>query len=192
MKKMLIKFMCAGLLMPFLGGCSADSVGTESSVLDIETLEPLETEITTKDLFGTWKLIAMNVDAEEVVDLNLDGVRSTNILNETNCFNSTSFTFDDKGGIGAVVSKLSIGDGIDCKEGFYELSYKIEENEVVVAVPFNEIEIPLRKPVLLESNGEKTYLSMSVEDFEVDLYVDGRENTFASDISRIVMKFEKE
>jgi len=107
MKNLLtLKSFCAVLAMALIISCepNEDHVAeTEINSLDATA------NITPEDLEGEWKLSVM--EADTLVDLNNDGIYNTNILLETDCFETMGVTFDENGSMITTNSKLDFKAG---------------------------------------------------------------------------------
>ena len=82
-------FAITSILFLFIfGSCSKDiSPSVE------EEIQSANANIKPDKLYGKWKVSIL--EADNPVDLNNDGSASTNIIQETNCFNTMGVVFDE-------------------------------------------------------------------------------------------------
>ena len=82
-------------------------VGIVSSALFSCSNEPVDQ---ISSIVGNWKLTEVNIYLPNGFDLNNDGVRSTNLLNEIDCANKEVLTFDQNG---VMQSNLTFNPDVD-------------------------------------------------------------------------------
>ncbi|MDT0675097.1 hypothetical protein [Autumnicola musiva] len=155
--------------------------------------------IESSDLVGRWELVSMTSDV--AVNLN-DGEpdSSTNILEETDCFNAMYFHFYDNGNVETGQAKLNFTTpgGFSCSYGAYSANYDVvNENDTTkleVTFDLNGMTITETKNISLSSETDGEYLTVTLTAAEVDgaSYInDGRENTVVGDVTQIETVYKK-
>lgn len=184
MKKVFLLTLVAILV---LASCSKEGL-TNDEILKVSNL----TTITSSDMLGTWDLSKMTAD--QAVDLNNDKVNSTNLLEETPCFNNMDITFNSDGTFishnatmtfesGASADKFScLGERVD--EGDWE----VRNDSLVMTLLINSVTYIHKKAINL---GDNTF-SFEVSKIESNLYVTDPGNTQASDIRILALEYTKQ
>lgn len=192
MKKIALNLFAVTLAATFATGCSSETVNEEMSSLNSTATVFEGQDIQQTDLVGTWKIQAMNSDV--AVDLNSDGTSSTDILNETSCFDNLYFNFNAEGGIAAHQAKLNFVDGeMQCDgEGDYSATYTVSGNELSVSFQSGDSQVTFTKTIGLSNDATGEYLHVAIEDYEVDELVQDPGDTSVSDITRIEMIYRKQ
>ncbi len=184
MKKELL-FMTAAFLL--LVSCSKESLTENVEPLKVSNL----TTVTTNDLLGSWTLSKMTADT--FVDLNDDGTSSTNLLNETTCFNNMDITFHSDGTFISHNATMTFEAGTDSNEfsclGDREDSgtWEISDNNLILNLVVKGNSYTHKKAIKL---GENTF-SFDVSKIESELYVTDPGNTQASEIRVLALEYTR-
>ena len=170
MKNLLtLKSFCAVLAMALIISCEPNQDHVAET--EVNSLNATA-NITPEDLEGEWKLSVM--EADTLVDLNNDGVYNTNILLETDCFETMGVTFNENGSMITTNSKLDFKAG-ESNDDFKCLSGRTDNGSWDV------------KNV---NNDERLVITMTIDETTRthSRILERTANTFAFDIS----KFESE
>lgn len=176
-----LSIMCLALL----------SCSKEESPMDSQLKVSNATAITTNDLLGHWNLSGMVADV--AVDLDDDKTSSTNLLDETDCFDTMSITFHEDGKFDASNSQMTFESGasnneFSCLSGRSDSGeWEIIDNELVLTMEINAKTYIHRKPINLESNK----FSFDVSKIESEQYVNDPGNTQASPITILELEYTK-
>jgi hypothetical protein len=133
------------------------------------TASNVTASITQSDLVGEWKLSAMNTDTP--VNLDDDTDSNTNILLETDCFDTMGVVFKENGNLTTTNSKLDFKAGTN-NDDFKCLSGRTDEGQWNVKNENNEERLELT----LNINGE-SYTHSRI--------LDRTENTFAFEVNKM-------
>lgn len=173
-------------------GCSTEVMNDEMTSLNSTANIFERQDIRQTDLVGTWKIESMISDVE--VDLNEDGVSSTDIMNETTCFDNLFFNFNSEGGILAHQARLKFvnGEMLCDGEGDYAAAYSVTGNELSVTFQSGDSPITFTKTIGLSTTDGVTYLHVALEDYEVSEVVQDPGTTSVSSIKRIEMVYKKQ
>jgi hypothetical protein len=184
--------MVAGLTI----SCEPES--DEMATSSKEVLKVSNATIEQSALVGRWELSSMTSDV--AVNLNdNDPDTSTDILEETNCFNEMYFDFNEDGLVKTGQAKLDFKNGFDCSYGTYSATYNIvNENDATKLVVTFEIDgMPITDSKTIElttdESGQK-FLHVMTTASEVngaDYINDGREDTVVKDITRLETVYTK-
>lgn len=101
-------------------------VSLVSSALFSCSNEPLDDSMVGDSIIGNWKLTEVNIYLPNGFDLNNDGVRSTNLLDEIDCANKEVLTFDKNG---VMQSNLTFNPDVDIymlDESKQEYSFSVQ------------------------------------------------------------------
>jgi len=148
------------------------------------------TAVTTNDMIGHWDLTQMIADVEVDLDGNPGG--STNLLEETDCFNTMYITFDVNKTFETNNATMTFedGDGNDftCLGGRVDKgSWAIEDGDLILTMTIDEVEYVHKKQINL---GTDTF-SFDVSKIESDQYVSDPGNTRASQIRILELEYTK-
>lgn len=192
MKKIALNLFAVTVAAAFTIGCSSEAVNDEMNSLNASTNIFEKQDIRQTDLVGTWKIEAMISDV--AVDLNSDGNTSTDILEETTCFDNLFFNFNAEGGVLAHQARLNFVDGeMQCDgEGDYAATYSVSGNELSVSFQSGESTVTFTKTIGLSASNGDNYLHVAIEDYEVSEIVTDPGNTSVSSINRIEMIYKKQ
>lgn len=180
------------VLRSFLAGLLLTSCTKDSEVMNAEELKVSNaTAINPADLIGAWDLSKMLADS--AVDLDENGSSSTNLLDETTCFNTMSITFKDDGTFDSNNATMTFegGDSLnqfECIADRQDSGYwEVENDELVLMMIFNGDTITHRKPLDMTSNA----FSFDVNKLESEQYVSDPGNTSASDIRILELEYTR-
>ncbi|MDT0648515.1 hypothetical protein [Autumnicola edwardsiae] len=188
--------MVAGLTI----SCEPES--DEMATSSKEVLKVSNATIEQSALVGRWELSSMTSDVAVDLDepyTNDSTDTSTNILEETDCFNEMYFDFGDDNKVITGQAKLDFADGFSCNYGTYSATYNIvNENDatkLVVTFEIDGMTITDSKTIELttDESGQE-FLHVILTDQEVDdaSYInDGREDTVVKDITRLETIYTK-
>lgn len=194
MNKMIKKLTLTGFGLFLFAACSADDPAADNSLNASGSVVEVA-DITRADLLGTWNLISMTADVPVNLNPAEDDISSKNILDETHCFDSMFFTFDAAGKITTGQAKLDFGpqaDQFKCGYGEYSASYAVSGSQLEVIFDLNGNQVSRYKTIGITRDGNKSYLRVSLEDYEAAEYVSDPGNTVASDIGRIEMVYKRQ
>lgn len=192
MKKIALNLFAVTVIAAISVGCSSETVNDEMTSLNATSNIFEKQDIRQTDLVGIWKIEAMNSDV--AVDLNADGETSSNILEESTCFDNLFFNFNAEGGVLAHQARLNFVDGeMQCDgEGTYSATYEVAGNELSVSFQSGESTITFTKTIGLSTSNGDVYLHVAIEDYEVSEIVADPGNTSVSSINRIEMIYKKQ
>lgn len=199
MKKFLQKIMICGVGVSLFVACSADSVNDEGISLNATTTTVETQDLTMNDLLGTWHMYSMTSIGEgNDVDFNSDGIYTYDLLEETDCFDSMYFIFQDDGDVLTEQARLffdgTTGEFTCATTGNYAATYQISGNELTVTFFVNGSQYTETKTVSRYSENGKEYLKVTLTEAETDsaVYVSNDPGTtVASDIKQIDMLYER-
>ncbi len=147
--------------------CSAEDTGE----LEAENLKAANLEVyDAQDLEGIWDLYSMHSDV--AVDFNDDDTTNTDIMAETDCFDTMFYDFDSDGNVTATQAKLHINTtGIaSCNSGVYSSPYSIKDDMLTVSFhDKNGTLITTTKQIKLTE--DKQFLHLSLTRFEASGYI---------------------
>jgi hypothetical protein len=182
----ILKIKYLGLLgLILIVGCSKDAPYQEAE-LKMTNL----TTITFMDMVGHWNLNRMTSDVEVDLDANPGG--STNLMDETDCFNNMYITFDADGSFVTNNATMSFeaGDGDDFKciadrldKGLWEVS----NDSLILTMNLNGMEYKHKKYI----NKTPSTFSLEVTKLESDQYVSDPGNTRASEIRILELEYSR-
>ncbi|MDT0643407.1 DUF5004 domain-containing protein [Zunongwangia sp. F363] len=197
MKISLLTFMGFGGI---LSSCEAN----QDEMMEVQEAQSkmftANASIESNQLVGRWELVSMTSDV--AVNLN-DGEpdSSTNILEETDCFNKMYFEFFDNGALETGQAKLDFSaasNGFSCESGVYFAQYDInnegESSKLDITFDVDGMTVTETKNISLSSNENGEFLTVTLTASEVDQanYInDGRENTVVGDITSLETVYKK-
>jgi hypothetical protein len=192
MKKIALNLCVLSIAFTLFIGCSTETIDKENSSLNATASLFEGQDIQQHQLVGTWKIVSMISDV--AVDLNADGGSSSNLLEETTCFDSMYFVFNAEGVVETEQGKISITEEeMNCHgTGVYSANYTVSGNSLTVNVEIDEQVYTLTKTIGLSSGVKGEYLHVAVEDYEVEQIVSDPGTTVASDIKRIEVVYKKQ
>ena len=169
-----------------LFSCSKEEVSMESS-LKVSNV----TAVTTNDMLGHWDLSGMMSDTD--IDLNDDGSYSKNLLDETDCFNTMSITFNEDGTFISDNAQMTFEAGTS-KNQFSCLSdrmdignWEVKNDSLILTLNINSATYTHKKFINLETNK----FSFDVTKIESNQYVSDPGNTQASPIRILELEYTK-
>lgn len=176
---------CCAFLCLLMTSCSKEEVAMESQ-LKISNA----TTITTGDMLGTWNLSQMIADVE--VDLDSVPGGSTNLLDETSCFDSMYITFNTDSTFVSNNATMTFedGDGDDftCLADRLDTGkWVVENGNLVLTMIINEETYVHQKEINL---GTDTF-AFDVSKIESNQYVTDPGNTRASEITILMLEYTK-
>nr|WP_298331797.1 lipocalin family protein [uncultured Christiangramia sp.] len=181
-----VRLYCCLLFAGFLfQSCSKEDIAQESQ-LKISNA----TTVTTADMVGSWDLTKMMADVE--VDLNSTPGGSKNLLDETDCFNTMSITFDANGMFISNNASMSFesgdGDDFSCSSDRMDSgTWNIVDNKLVLNISINGSDYTHEKAIDL---GSDTF-AFDVTKIESDQYVNDPGNTRASEIRILMLEYTR-
>ncbi len=192
MKKIALNLFALTVAATFATGCSTETMNEESSALNATATVYEGQDIQQNQLVGTWKIESMTADV--AVDLNADGSSSTNLLDETICFDEMYFAFNADGMVETEQGRISVlEDRVECDgKGVYTATYEVEGNALAVTADFDGQTVTLTKTIGLSSDANGEFLHVAIEEYEVAQLVEDPGNTVASDIKRIEVVYKKQ
>lgn len=192
MKENFKKIFALGLFVPMFFACSTEEVMENLSSLNSQGEAWEMQPVAAGDLTGTWVMHSMTSDI--AVDLNFDENRSNDVLAETDCFDGSYFTFDEKGGFRTGQAKLDFGadsNKFECAYGEYDALFEVDGNELAIKIQINDTVVSQSKTIALSSNDSGDYLHLSLEDYEVSEFINDPGTTVASGVERIEIVYKK-
>ncbi|MCG9971584.1 DUF5004 domain-containing protein [Christiangramia crocea] len=167
------------------------SCSKEEAYMEDEMIKVSNATITSNDLIGHWKLSRMVSDT--AVNLNQDGSYSTNLMDETSCFNNMSITFNSDGtfitnNATMTFESGSNGDQFSCIADRIDTGdWKVENDNLVLTMDIDGFTYTHSKAIDMTSNT----FSFDVTKIESDQYVDDPGNTQASEIRILELEYTK-
>ncbi|MCB7482354.1 DUF5004 domain-containing protein [Christiangramia sediminis] len=175
-----------GLLILMMASCSKEEMAMDSQ-LKVSNA----TAVTTNDMIGYWELSGMMADT--AVNLNDDAFSSKNLLDETNCFNTMSITFDENGTFISNNAQMTFESGTSNNQ-FSCLTDRMDSGEwqvrndsLILSVEINNSTFTHKKLINLETNK----FSLDVTKIESNQYVNDPGNTQASAIRILEVEYTK-
>ncbi|MDT0646987.1 hypothetical protein RM545_09815 [Zunongwangia sp. F260] len=180
---------------------SCEPENDEMAVAGAEVLKVSNATIEQSSLIGRWELSSMTSDVAVDLDepyTNDSADISSNILEETTCFNEMYFVFNEDGSVKTGQAKLDFKNGFDCSYGIYFAEYDVVNNSdsSVLEVTFDVDGVTYTDSKTIEltnENGEEL-LHVITTASEVDgaNYInDGRDTTVVSEITRLETIYTK-
>lgn len=176
-------------ILPLIGFISCTK---EDQVMNEGEIKSFNSAISTTDLIGYWKLSRMESDT--LVDLNSDNVGSTNLLEETSCFNTMDITFNADSTFITNNATMTFESGssnneFSCIQDRQDSgTWKIENDELVLNLVINGVNYTHRKTLYLANDT----FAFEVTKLESDQYVDDPGNTQASPIRILELEYVKQ
>ncbi len=166
--------------------CSKEEVSINSQLKVSDA-----TVVTRNDMLGHWDLSGMVSDT--AVDLNDDETYSKNLLDETDCFNTMSITFNDDGTFISNNAQMTFEAGTS-KNQFSCLSdrmdngnWEVRNDSLILTLDINSSTYTHKKHINLETNK----FSFDVTKIESNQYVSDPGNTQASPIRILELEYTK-
>lgn len=176
----------------FLLSCGAEDLDD----IKAESIsEPITVaNISYSDLVGHWDLSAMT--ASDLVDLNGDGTGSTNLMQETSCFNPMSITFNSDMTFSSVNARLDFkaGENDDeffCMEGNTADTgtWDVEGDELTLNMEVNGSYYTHKKTLTL-TNDNNTF-SLDITKLESEQYVEDPGDTAVSHVEVVELEYSR-
>lgn len=180
------KLACFSLIALVLASCSKDDAYMEDEMIKVSNAT-----ITSNDLIGHWELSRMVSDT--AVNLNQDGSYSTNLLDETSCFNNMSITFNSDATFITNNATMTFeagsnGDEFACISDRIDTgTWKVENDNLVLTMEINGSTYTHTKAIDMTSNT----FTFDVTKIESDQYVNDPGNTQASEIRILELEYTK-
>ncbi|MDT0685154.1 DUF5004 domain-containing protein [Autumnicola psychrophila] len=176
---------------------SCEPENDEMTVASAEVLKVSNATIEQSSLIGRWELSSMASDV--AVNLNDgDPDTSTDILEETTCFNEMYFVFNEDGSVKTGQAKLDFKNGFDCSYGIYFAEYDVVNNSdsSVLEVTFDVDGVTYTDSKTIEltnENGEELlHVITTASEIDGANYInDGRDTTVVSEITRLETIYTK-
>jgi hypothetical protein len=145
----------------------------------------------TPTLNGTYVLTSL--DADVTVDLNNDSTTSTNLLQESTCFNIMEVTFNNDGSFSATNSKLDFNGGdsgneLTCTIRTDNGTWSLNANELTLNVSIAGSTITETKEIMLT----ETSFSFTATEDEIDAYVNDTSESSASVITELFLEYTQQ
>lgn len=198
MKKILSKLIIFGLLFPLYVACS-----TEDADMGLNSLNSAGTivqaeVITANQLVGIWKIASMS-SVQTTVDFDQNGVRTNDLLKETDCFDTMYFDFKESGAVATRQARLyfstSTGQFSCQTTGDYAATYEVSGNELTVTFIVDGQQYTDTKTISLFSENGNEFLKVTLikEETNSAVYVaNDPGNTVASGIQEIEIIYIKQ
>ncbi|WP_324720750.1 lipocalin family protein [Salinimicrobium sp. HB62] len=198
MKKSFTRFVLTGVAGILLSACSAEKYSEiDSASLNATTTTASSQEIVSSDLVGTWNMFSMT-SMETMVDFNLDGTYTNDLLEETDCFDPMYFIFMNNGIVDTRQSRLFFdsvkGDFTCYTTGDYTATYSVSGDILTVTFTIDGVEYTETKTISIFSENGNDFLKVTLtkEETNAAVYVaDDPGNTVASEIQKIEMVYIK-
>lgn len=149
------------------------------------------TTVTMNDMIGHWQLSGMIADT--AVNLNADTVYSKNLLDETDCFNTMSITFNEDGTFVTNNAQMTFEEGTT-NDQFSCLTdrmdngdWEVRNDSLILNMVINSASYTHKKLINLETNK----FSFDVNKIESNQYVNDPGNTQASPIRILELEYTK-
>jgi len=181
-----LKALAFSMTLLAIFSCSKEEVSKESQ-LKVSNA----TAVTTNDMIGSWNLSAMMADV--AVNLDQDQTSSTNLLDETDCFNTMSITFDDDNTFISNNAQMTFESGagndqFSCLTDRMDSGmWEIKENKLILTMTINGETYTHEKAIDLNSDK----FSFDVTKIESDQYVNDPGNTQASSIRILELEYTR-
>lgn len=180
-----LKALAFSMTLLAIFSCSKEEVSKESQ-LKVSNA----TAVTTNDMIGSWNLSAMMADV--AVNLDQDQTSSTNLLDETDCFNTMYIIFnnDNTFDTNNATMTFEAGDGNDfsCRQDRMDNGkWEIKENKLILTMTINGETYTHEKAIDLNSDK----FSFNVTKIESDQYVNDPGNTQASSIRILELEYTR-
>ena len=149
------------------------------------------TAISKSDMLGHWELSGMIADV--AVDLDDDNVSNNNLLEETNCFNTMSITFEADGTFITNNAQMTFESGSSNNEFTCSSDrmdggdWEVRNDSLILTLEINASTYTHRKLINLETNK----FSLDVTKIESDQYVNDPGDTRASSIRILELEYTK-
>lgn len=188
--------MSAGLI--FLSACSSEEVSADMTGLNAATTTVAAQDYSFTDLVGLWTMYSMS-SLETTVDFDQNGMRTNDLLEETNCFDDMYFDFKETGVVDTRQSRLyfSAATGMfSCQStGDYDATYTVSGNQLSVTFNVDGQQYTETKTIAIYTENGNEFLKVTLTNQETDsaVYVaDDPGNTVASEIQKIEMIYIKQ
>ena len=174
------------LFLATVSSCSKDEA-VNNSELRISNA----TTVTENDMLGHWDLSAMMADV--AVDLNSDDQNSKNLLDETDCFNTMSITFNEDGTFISNSAQMTFESGSSNNEFFClsdrldSGSWKVRNDSLILVVEIKAETYTHKKLINMSTNK----FSLKVNKIESKQYVNDPGDTQASPIRVLEVAYTK-
>lgn len=186
------KFILSPLSILLTLVLSATSCSKEEQMMTESEIKTYNSSISTNDLVGHWQLSGMKSDT--LIDLNDDDIWSTNLLEETSCFNTMSITFNADSTFITNNATMTFesgadGDQFSCIQDRMDSgTWKVENDELVLSVDIDGVTYTHRKSLLMSNDT----FAFEVTKLESDQYVDDPGNTQASPIRILELEYVRQ
>lgn len=192
MKRIALNLFALTFSTIFFTACSTETMNDETSSLNAIASVYEGQDIQQNQMLGTWKIISLSSNV--AVDLNGDGKSTTELLNETVCFDSMYFTFNAEGVVEAEQARMSLdNEELKCEGSeTYSAAYKVSGNKLSVTANYDGQQVTFRKTIGLSDDEAGEYLHVAVEDYEVEQFISDPGNTVVSNVERIEIVYKKQ
>lgn len=199
MKNLIRKMFIAGAGVSMLVACSGESVSEDMNIQNADGSTLQIQDLTVDDFAGRWNMHSMTSIGEgNAVDFDQDGNFTYDLLEETDCFDSMYFLFDNEGDVTTEQARLffngTTGQFTCQTTGNYAATYQISGNQLTVTFTVDGMQFTETKTVSRYSENGIEYLKVTLTEAETDsaVYVSNDPgNTVASDIKQIDMVYKK-
>ncbi|WP_165499014.1 DUF5004 domain-containing protein [Gramella sp. KN1008] len=167
------------------------SCSKEEAYMEDELLKVSNATISSNDLIGHWELSRMVADT--AVNLNQDANYSTNLLDETSCFNNMSITFYSDATFTTNNATMTFeaggnGDQFACIADRIDTgTWKVENDNLILTMDINGSTYTHTKAIDMTSNT----FTFDVTKIESDQYVNDPGDTQASEIRILELEYTK-
>lgn len=179
----LLLFLSSILLI----SCSQDTSEMDDAFKSIN----LAASINSDDLVGEWQLSVMQADT--LVDLNLDGSGNKNLLNESACFNEMKIIFNQDKTFSTVNARLDFEGGTNnadlvCMKNRTDFgTWDIEESDLILNINIDGTIYTQRKPLTYNTST----FAFDVSKAESNIYVSDPGDTSASKIRILALEYSR-
>ena len=171
--------------------CSKDEMN-ENATDENQVFATSNLTVVTEDSFiGNWSLTQLTAD--NAVDLNNDGTGNTDLMVETNCFNTSGVIFRADGTFTVNNKRLDFNAGASNDEfscgsdSEMSGSWEVEDNNLVLHFNIDGTNFTQSKSVDLN----ETTFSFEVSKFESDQYVGDAQGTVMEDTEIISLEYTR-
>lgn len=200
MKKTTFNLILTSIAALILYACSGDSLREVEnlSLNATSTTAAAAEDIAPADLIGSWVMYSMT-SIGTTVDFDQNGVRTNDLLAETDCFDPMYFVFKETGEVDTRQSRLyfnaQTGAFTCLTTGDYTGTYAVSGNILTVNFTVNGSEYSENKTISRYNENGSEFLLVTLTKGETDAAVyiaDDPGNTVASEIQKIEIVYKKQ
>ena len=156
-----------------------------------EEIQSANANIKPDKLYGKWKVSIL--EADNPVDLNNDGSASTNIIQETNCFNTMGVVFDEDRNFTTTNAQMDFTAGTEnmdfaCMDARTDSgTWELQRDQLTLNLNVNGMTFSQTKTIKVQGNS----FSFRITKAESNQYVNDPGNTKASEIRILEVVYTK-